>query len=138
MMRNWPEPSVVAVLTFSIRAGLAASTVTPGSTAPEASLTTPVMEACAHATDGNRTKAMNVKTQNELRRMARFSLFLFRLCQHTRNSSGDLTGPATVSPVTCFYQLNWVTQFWAWSVARSCSGRSHFLCDKSAALLNKT
>jgi hypothetical protein len=28
-MRYWPLPSVVAVLTFSISAGLAASTVTP-------------------------------------------------------------------------------------------------------------
>ena len=33
--------------TFSISAGLAASTVTPGSTAPEASRTTPAIEACA-------------------------------------------------------------------------------------------
>ena len=38
--------------TFSISAGLAASTVTPGSTAPEVSLTTPAMPpaACARAT----------------------------------------------------------------------------------------
>ena len=33
-MRYRPLPSVVAVRTFSISAGLAASTVTPGSTAP--------------------------------------------------------------------------------------------------------
>src|SRR5215203_5245111 len=68
-MRYWPEPSVVAVLTFSISAGLGASTVTPGSTAPEASLTTPVMEACANTADGTRTKATNVTIHNELRRI---------------------------------------------------------------------
>ena len=35
--RYWPEPSVVTDRTFSISAGLAASTVTPGSTAPDGS-----------------------------------------------------------------------------------------------------
>ncbi len=39
--RNWPVLSVVALRTFSMSAGLAASTVTPGSTAPEASCTVP-------------------------------------------------------------------------------------------------
>src|ERR1051326_6943442 len=50
-MRYWPDPSVVAVRTFSMSAGLAASTVTPGSPAPDASLTTPEIEAplCAPA-----------------------------------------------------------------------------------------
>src|SRR6185295_9812272 len=38
--------------TFSIRTGLAASTVTPGNTPPEASLTTPVIAACANTADG--------------------------------------------------------------------------------------
>src|SRR5688500_17094985 len=57
MIRYWPPPSVTAVRTFSIRAGLDASTVTPGSTAPEASLTTPVIDACAHASAG-RPKAI--------------------------------------------------------------------------------
>src|ERR1044071_5776392 len=56
-MRNWPLPSVVAVRTFSINTGLAASTVTPGSTAPEVSFTTPVMEACAIAAAGTSTAA---------------------------------------------------------------------------------
>ena len=46
-IRYWPVPSVTTERTFSISAGLAASTVTPGSTAPDASLTTPVMVACA-------------------------------------------------------------------------------------------
>src|SRR6266550_1480068 len=35
-----------------MRAGLAASTVTPGSTPPDASFTTPVIEAWAYANDG--------------------------------------------------------------------------------------
>src|SRR5262245_4285448 len=39
----WPCPSVVAVRTFSISAGLEASTVTPGSTAPVVSRTTPAI-----------------------------------------------------------------------------------------------
>src|SRR4030095_5678108 len=51
-MRYWPEPSVTALRTFSMRAGLAASTRTPGSTAPELSLTIPVIDACARANAG--------------------------------------------------------------------------------------
>src|SRR5216683_1968623 len=39
----WPSESVTTVRTFSMRAGLDASTVTPGSTAPEVSRTTPAM-----------------------------------------------------------------------------------------------
>src|SRR5687768_15977764 len=35
-------------------AGLLASTVTPGSTAPDASLTVPASDACAQAADGSR------------------------------------------------------------------------------------
>src|SRR3954469_25646820 len=38
-----PSPSLTAVRTFSISAGLAAFTVTPGSTAPELSFTTPAI-----------------------------------------------------------------------------------------------
>ena len=56
-MRYWPLPSVTTVRTFSIRAGLLASTVTPGRTAPEVSRTVPVMVACAYASVGSRTKA---------------------------------------------------------------------------------
>src|SRR5687767_1029818 len=50
-MRYWPPPSLTAVRTFSINAGLDASTVTPGSTAPDVSFTTPVID-CAAAGDG--------------------------------------------------------------------------------------
>src|SRR5713226_52771 len=41
MIRYCPCSLVTAVRTLSMSAGLAASTVTPGSTAPEASVTTP-------------------------------------------------------------------------------------------------
>jgi hypothetical protein len=45
MIRYWPAPSVTAVRTFSINAGLDASTVTPGSTAPDESRTAPAIDA---------------------------------------------------------------------------------------------
>ena len=51
-MRYCPVPSLTAARTFSIRAGLDASTVTPGSTAPDVSFTVPAMVACAHTTAG--------------------------------------------------------------------------------------
>src|SRR5678810_1184940 len=57
--RYWPDPSVTTVRTFSISAGLAASTVTPGSTAPDASLTVPEMDACAYAATGNSATQTN-------------------------------------------------------------------------------
>src|SRR6266446_1795255 len=65
MMRYWPSASVTAVRTFSIRAGLAASTVTPGRTAPEASLTTPAMPdavvSWAHAVEATITKVIQAR-----------------------------------------------------------------------------
>ena len=54
-----PVPSVTVVRTFSISAGLAASTVTPGSTAPDASRTAPLITACADAMAGNNTANPN-------------------------------------------------------------------------------
>src|ERR1043165_3718891 len=54
-MRYVPVPSLTADRVFSISAGLEASTVTPGRTAPDASFTTPVMEAWANATAGTST-----------------------------------------------------------------------------------
>ena len=44
-MRYWPVPSDTAERVFSVRAGLATSTVTPGRIAPDESLTTPVIDA---------------------------------------------------------------------------------------------
>src|SRR5262245_34671349 len=51
-MRYWPDAFVATDRTFSISAGLDASTLTPGSTAPDVSRTTPVIEACAYASEG--------------------------------------------------------------------------------------
>src|SRR5437764_13088236 len=56
-MRYCPEPSVTAERVFSMRTGLDTSTVTPGRTAPDVSLTTPVIDAstpCAEAIVGIR------------------------------------------------------------------------------------
>src|SRR5215813_6409186 len=51
-----PEPSETATLLFSMRASLAASTVTPGSTAPDESFTTPAIALWAWATDGSASR----------------------------------------------------------------------------------
>src|SRR6266540_6773912 len=51
-MLTRPSPSDTTVRTFSISAGLAASTVTPGSTAPEVSLTRPAIALCDCACAG--------------------------------------------------------------------------------------
>src|SRR4051812_28182833 len=51
-MRYRPAASVVVERTRSMRAELAASTVTPGMTPPDESRTTPVSEACAMAAVG--------------------------------------------------------------------------------------
>src|SRR4249919_3195099 len=58
----WPVPSVTTNRTFSINTGLAASTVTPGSTAPDVSFTTPAMDACAYAAAGTSTRDAIVNT----------------------------------------------------------------------------
>src|SRR4030095_8270057 len=50
---------LTVVRTFSMRAGLVASTVTPGRIAPDVSRTTPAMD-CADATCGN-THAMRAR-----------------------------------------------------------------------------
>ena len=52
VIRYCPESSVTPTRTFSMRAGLEASTVTPGSTPPDWSLTVPVRVPCAKTSDG--------------------------------------------------------------------------------------
>src|SRR5437867_5203778 len=47
-IRYWPVPSVVAARVPSMRDGLDTSTVTPGSTAPDGSLTIPAIALCAN------------------------------------------------------------------------------------------
>src|SRR5262249_39215188 len=63
----WPSLSVTTVRTFSMSAGLAASTVTPGSTAPVVSRTTPaiapVVADCARAIPGLSTIAQRIRNR---------------------------------------------------------------------------
>src|SRR5689334_6630392 len=58
-IRYTPASSVTAERTFSMSAGLDASTVTPGSTAPDESLTTPVIDAWAYADAGKIKRQVN-------------------------------------------------------------------------------
>src|SRR5579862_1191341 len=60
-MRYWPVSSLTTERTRSMSAGLVASTVTPGSTAPDVSLTTPVMAACAKRGTGTRAQVTTTK-----------------------------------------------------------------------------
>src|ERR1051326_2197127 len=57
----------------SISAGLEASTVTPGSTAPEASLTIPARLLCAEAAPGSKTKYA-VITMAEIRKFLKWTI----------------------------------------------------------------
>ena len=76
-MRYWPVPSVTAVRTFSMSAGLAASTVTPGSTPPDASRTVPVREAWANTDAGSSRTTRSVKhfTAVRIQRVFPFKLW---------------------------------------------------------------
>ena len=65
MTEKRPEPSDTAERTFSISAGLATSTVTPGRTAPDVSLTAPAMVlVCAAAASGS--TSTNIRPANIL------------------------------------------------------------------------
>src|ERR671935_2440328 len=63
MILYWPSVSVITERTRSMSAGLDASTVTPGITAPDASFTTPAMPpaACAAANDGSSNAARTAR-----------------------------------------------------------------------------
>src|SRR5439155_11315275 len=58
MILYWPCSSLTTLRTFSISTGLLASTVTPGSTPPDVSFTTPAMPPvpCALTMPGNSTR----------------------------------------------------------------------------------
>src|SRR5713226_1297842 len=56
-----PAASVTAVRSRSIRTGLLASTVTPGSTAPVVSLTEPAIALCAETDTGTSNATTNAK-----------------------------------------------------------------------------
>src|SRR5439155_1922775 len=60
-MEYWPDPLVTTERAFSISAGLDASTVTLGMTAPEESLTVPTIEAWAWAVAGMTTRATRTR-----------------------------------------------------------------------------
>src|SRR5262245_43887399 len=63
--RYWPDASVVTTRNFSMSAGLLASIVTPGSTAPVVSLTTPaIAPACCADTGTANASATTVTTPN--------------------------------------------------------------------------
>ena len=68
--RYWPRSSVTVDRTFSMSAGLEASTVTPGNTAPEASFTEPatvaVLVPCARANDGTRHNTPRIREATSL------------------------------------------------------------------------
>src|SRR3954453_16305842 len=66
-MRYRPFASVVTERTFSISAGLLASTVTPGSTAPVVSFTTPANELCARAVAGSSRHPNATANKNPIR-----------------------------------------------------------------------
>src|SRR5688572_18213981 len=78
-MRYWPEASVATDRTFSISTGLAASTVTPGNTPPDASLTTPVIAAWANAVDGTSTHT-NATRKSAEDPWIRFSIAVLLTC----------------------------------------------------------
>src|SRR5687767_5365223 len=91
MILYWPDPSVVADRTFSISAGLAASTVTPGITAPEASLTTPAIELWAAARAGIEAihvNAMRIRTASG--RMVVSFVFTRGLGPYARKNNGGM------------------------------------------------
>src|SRR5262245_45136000 len=62
MRRYAPLPSVTVDFDFSMRAGLDASTVTPGSTAPVSSLTTPVNTLCPNTVPGIRPTTASARS----------------------------------------------------------------------------
>jgi hypothetical protein len=58
----------MAVRVFSMRTGLAASTVTPGSTEPDVSFMVPAMD-CASAACGNQSKVATNTNDTQIRRI---------------------------------------------------------------------
>src|SRR5688572_1517064 len=61
MIRYWPLPSVTTVRAFSMSAGLAASTLTPGRMAPDESLTMPATAGWENAGVESRSNAAMTK-----------------------------------------------------------------------------
>src|SRR5688572_33440686 len=70
MMRYCPLASVTTVRTFSISAGLEASTVAPGSTACDVSLTMPAIDAWAKTAVGHNRASAHTTTICALLRLS--------------------------------------------------------------------
>ena len=70
-MRYWPFSSVIADFTFSISTGLAASTVTPGITAPDVSFTVPVNTLCACANRRHQNETCQDKQERSCQKLTR-------------------------------------------------------------------
>src|SRR5262245_55934873 len=87
-MRYCPEPSVVVDFTRSMSASLVASTVTPGSTAPVMSLTTPTIADCASATSGTAASEANVASTPS----TSLPRFITHLRQQTNRARGAHDG----------------------------------------------
>src|SRR5262245_64049728 len=60
MILYWPVSSVTTERPFSMRASLLASTLTPGNTAPDVTLTTPAIALCAYVRVGHADMHANV------------------------------------------------------------------------------
>ena len=73
-MRYCPVLSLMVVRTFSMSAGLVASTVTPGRTAPEVSLTEPAITACAKTPVGTRTIDARITNACRVERMIHLAM----------------------------------------------------------------
>jgi hypothetical protein len=92
-----PDPSLMAERTFSISAGLVASTVTPGSTAPDASLMTPVIVACAKARAGASHTMADAAAHMTTRRTQRASFGSRRDSPRMKVRKGTRAGPSVVA-----------------------------------------
>src|SRR4030095_3686024 len=117
MIEYRPSPSVTAVRVFSISTSLAASTVTPGKTAPEVSLTMPAIVLCADAVDGR--SASRATTPRA--RTANFILIGLSLHQMSRRRTpgcADLTrGPVICQTSPCLVRA-WRRTLWEILLAR--------------------
>jgi hypothetical protein len=91
-MRYCPVSSVTTDRTLSIRTGLAASTLTPGKTAPELSLTTPVIAACAEAVDGKSKETNTTRRAPEDRSITFGIAVLPTCCKWTTPARGTVSG----------------------------------------------
>src|SRR5947207_16026566 len=97
----WPVESVTAERTFSISAGLDASTVTPGITAPVVSLTRPAMllPLCARPAAGTSRSVARTPTHNDKVLRTRTSSKV-RLKADTTGTTPTGTTPGGTTPAT--------------------------------------